>query len=209
MPVDLVLVRHGQTVLNRQQRVQGRSDSPLDETGRAQANLLASSLARIPVRAVFSSPLRRATETANAIAARHGIDVQMEEGLIEMDVGELDGVTYREMRVRFGDFLKAWNRDAGSVRMPGGETVQEVQARAWPILQKAASACHDGAIVLVSHSFALQGLVCRAMDVPLTHFERVRHDIAAVTIFAVRDGEFILRCLNDRCHLHHDTEDWA
>ena len=208
MTVEIVLVRHGQTAFNRDQRVQGRSDHPLDETGRAQAVMLARRLAREPVRSVFSSPLRRATETAHAIAASHGVAVQVEQGLIEMDVGELDGVTYREMRDRFGDFLKAWNRDAGSVRMPGGETVQEVQARAWPVFQRAASASQEGAVVVVSHSFALQGLVCKAMDVPLTHFERVRHDCAAVTIFAVRDGEYILRCLNDRCHLRHETEDW-
>lgn len=208
MPVDLLLVRHGQTDLNRDQRVQGRSDHSLDETGRGQAALLARRLSRAPVRAVFSSPLRRAMETAQAIAGRHGLEVRCEAGLTEMDVGELDGITYRELRDRFGDFVRDWERDPGSVRMPGGETAQEVLARAWPVLQHAAGAAQEGAVVVVSHSFTLQALVCQAMDIPLAHLERVRHDVAAVTTLAVRDGDFVLRCLNDRCHLDHETEDW-
>ena len=202
MPVmDIILVRHGQTRFNREERVQGRSDAPLDSQGVVQATLLARRLKAAPVRAVYSSPLRRAVETAAAIAREHDLSVEIEDGLIEMDVGELDGVTFQELRARHDDLLKAWRRDAGAVRMPRGETALEVQARAWPVVQRAAAAHPQGAAVVVSHAFALQALICKALGLPLAHLERVRHDVAALSILRFQDGNIALAALNDRCHL--------
>ena len=208
--MEIFLVRHGQTQANREQRVQGRSDPPLDETGRLQAQRLADRLRSVPVRAVYSSPLRRALQTADAIAAPHALPVTVEPGLIEMDVGALDGLSYAEMREQYGQFLKMWRHDAGAVRMPGGENLREVRERSWPILQQLSERYRDGAAIIVSHAFTLQGLLCKAMDIPLTHFERVRHDVAAITLLAITEsGAIVLKSLNDRCHLLAETEDWA
>lgn len=199
--MELILVRHGQTALNREERVQGQSDAPLDEVGRRQAACVAARLGKLPLRAVFSSPLRRALETATAIAKPHGLAVRVEPGLIEMDVGDLDGITYQEMHARYPDLLQAWKKDAGAVRLPGGETVAEILARSWPVLRKALAGEGRGPAVLVSHAFILQSLVCKAMDIPLTRFDGVCHDLAAMTVLQFRNGRAAIMSLNDRCHL--------
>ena len=208
MGTDIILVRHGQTELNRGQRVQGRSDYPLDEKGLGQARRIAERIKSEPVQVVYSSPLLRALETAGPIADAHGLRVQVEPGLAEMDVGELDGLSFTEMRDGYADFLRQWREDAGSVRMPGGESVQEVQERAWPVVERSAADHPGGVVVVVSHAFAIQALVCRAMGVPLTHFERVRHDVGAMSILRIAGSGPLLKSLNDRCHLRNGMADW-
>ena len=91
----LILARHGETASNRDGLGLGLQDVPLTEKGRHQAEALAEALAGVKIDAVYSSPLRRALDTAQAIASRHGLEVVVDEGLTEMDVGELDGLTLR------------------------------------------------------------------------------------------------------------------
>ena len=94
----MILARHGETASNRDGLGLGLQDVPLTEKGRKQAEALAEALADAKVAAVYSSPLRRAVDTARAIASRHRLEVVVDEGLTEMDVGELDGLSFDEMR---------------------------------------------------------------------------------------------------------------
>jgi broad specificity phosphatase PhoE len=95
----ITLTRHGQTALNRGGRLQGRVDAPLSDFGRAQARALADALASQPVARVVSSPLGRARATAEVIAARHGIGIEVDDRLIELDYGEWDGVALADVAV--------------------------------------------------------------------------------------------------------------
>ena len=117
--MKLILVRHGETDQNRDGRVQGASNASLNSTGRSQAQALGHSLREVPLDAVYSSPQARALETAKAIAQRHGLLTRVEDGLREVDVGELDGLTGEEMRERYPDFMKEWMRNVYPLRMPG------------------------------------------------------------------------------------------
>lgn len=197
----LILVRHGETEHNRGKLTLGRADIPLNERGRAQAQAVAASFTRPPA-AIYASPLSRAFDTASAIGAATGVAVVVEPDLVEMDVGEMEHLTRVELRARYPDFLRTWlSGDAADGRMPGGETLREVQDRAWRALERMRDAHVDGEVVAVTHNFVILTAVCRALNLPLSEFRRIRHGLASRTVIDIRDSGATLIQLNDHAHL--------
>jgi broad specificity phosphatase PhoE len=200
--VLLILARHGETDSNRDRLTLGREDVPLNERGVLQAQALAGSLRRQPIVAVYSSPLRRALDTAGAAADALGLGVEVDGGLIEMDVGEMEGISFDVMRERFGDFLRRWfSEGVGDVSMPGGESLRDAQDRGWAAVQRIRERHPDGTVLAVTHNFVILTLLCRALGLSLGHFRTFRQHLAAATVLDVRDDYTILRRLNDTCHL--------
>lgn len=208
--MPLYLIRHGETDWNREGRAQGRRDMPLNETGAAQAGALAERFRDEPVAAIYSSPSRRALDTANTIAGLHPIKVETREDLLEMDLGELDGVKLGEMRDKFPDFFAHWVSDAGTARFPGGETLEEAQARTWgTVMRFVQDHAPEEPVLLVSHAFATYSILCRALGMPLSNYGRLRQDPAAVSALAWRrrpgndpnEGNFVLLASNQTHHL--------
>jgi broad specificity phosphatase PhoE len=118
----LFLFRHGETDWNREGRLQGRTDTPLNATGRAQARILAEKLLPHRLDAVVSSDLSRALTTAQIVADAAGVPLFTEPGLREVDVGAAEGLLWAEAKMRFGEGLtERWYSD-GDVAFPGGET---------------------------------------------------------------------------------------
>jgi broad specificity phosphatase PhoE len=198
----LILIRHGETESNRERLALGREDVPLNERGRRQAAALATSLAGVPVAAVYSSPLCRAVETARPLAEARGLEVQVEEDLIEMAVGDLEGLSPQEMLERYGDFLREWfSTQAGGLRMPGGESLQDVQDRAWAAIERLRERHPEETVVVVTHNFTIHAILCQVLGLPLASFRRLRHDLGAKAVLEVRDDRAIVISLNDTCHL--------
>lgn len=199
----LILVRHAETDHNRDGFAQGRADNPLNETGRAQCVAVAQALAHESVVAVRSSPLRRAMETAEAIAGRHGLAVEPEPDVIEMDVGVMDGLSTREMREQHAEFLRAWmGPGAATTPMPGGESLAQVQDRAWRTVERLMDEHASGVVVLVSHNFVIATLICRALDIDLADFRRIRQDVAACHALDLTPERTRVVRLNETCHLY-------
>jgi len=197
----LVLVRHGETEHNRGQLTLGRADVPLNERGLAQAAALGRSFVEKPD-AVFASPLQRAAATARQIADAHGMDVLLDDRLIEMDVGEMEHLTRDELGLRYRDFLVEWMSDrCGDARMPGGETLREVQERAWSFVADAAREHAGRTVVAVSHNFVILMLICRALGLPIERFRRLRQTLASRTIIDVDGDGGVVVALNDVSHL--------
>jgi len=197
----LILIRHGETAHNRDQVTLGRADVPLNERGLAQAEAVAASFRRPPA-AIYASPLQRAFATAMAIGAATGVEVIAEAALIEMDVGEMEHLTGRQLRESYPDFLRAWlTGGAADARMPGGETLREVQERAWDAIERIGAAHPQGEVVAVSHNFVILTLVCRALGLPLADFRRLKQALAAKTVIDLRDGVATLLQLNDNAHI--------
>jgi broad specificity phosphatase PhoE len=197
----LVLIRHGETEHNRGQLTLGRADVPLNERGEAQARAVASSFLRSPD-AIVSSPLRRALETATRIGSATGMPASVDDSLIEMDVGEMEHLTGAELRERYPEFLGLWTSGgAADARMPGGETLREVQDRAWTAVRDLHAAHPDGEAVAVTHNFVILTLICRSIDLPLADFRRIRQALAAKTIIDVGEHGATLLQLNDQSHL--------
>ena len=136
MPTTLVLVRHGETDWNRERRFQGHADMPLNDTGRRQARELADALRDEGLTAVYTSPLRRASETAGIVADRLGLEAEELEALREIDVGDWQGLTVDEVKTRFPERADvAWRSG-----WPNGETHEQLRARVLPALLDLAAA---------------------------------------------------------------------
>jgi broad specificity phosphatase PhoE len=198
----LILVRHGETESNRERLALGREDVPLNERGRRQAAALTASLAGVPATAIYASPLRRAVETVRPLAEVLGLEVQVDDDLIEMAVGDLEGLSPQELSERYGDFLREWfSTQAGNLRMPGGESLQDVQDRAWAAIERLRARHPEETVVVVTHNFTIHAILCRALGLPLSSFRRLRHDLAAKAVLELRDDRAVVISLNDTCHL--------
>jgi probable phosphoglycerate mutase len=201
-PLRLLLVRHAETAHNRDGLVQGRADNPLSELGLKQAAALAQRLASAPIDAVYSSPLVRARQTAEAIAAPHGLSVTIEPELVEMDIGQMEGLSGAALRERFPEFMNAWlSEDAAGAVMPGGESLAQVQARALAVVERVAARHPGGAVAVVSHNFVLLTVLCAVLGLPLAQFRRLRQGVASIATVDVSPGQWRLIGFNDRCHL--------
>ncbi|MBI2305590.1 MAG: histidine phosphatase family protein [Chloroflexi bacterium] len=201
----LILVRHGETDRNHDSRTQGHSDTPLNDTGRRQARAVARALEKENLDAVYSSPLARAHETASIIALPHHLSVEKEDGLMELDLGELDGLTNDDIKGQWGHVLREWRRDAGSVQLPGGESMAQLQERAWATIEKIASRHPQGAVVVVSHNLTILSVICKAIQLPLSDFRGLRQGVAAISVLNFDSGGPYLSLLNDTCHLSQPT----
>lgn len=198
----LLLIRHAQTGQNRDGIVQGQADNALSELGLRQAEALGARLAREPLSAVYASPLQRAQTTAAAVAKPHGVPVVPAPGLIEMDIGEMEGLTGAELRARFPAFLAAWTSEqAGAAAMPGGESLDQVQARATMAVAGVLSRHEAGVIAVVTHNFVLLTLLCHYLGLPLHHFRRLRQHVASVSRVDFAGERHRLISFNDICHL--------
>jgi broad specificity phosphatase PhoE len=195
------LVRHGETTSNAESRGLGRADVPLSPVGLQQAAALARRFERVPLDEVASSPLQRALAVARAIAAPHGLPVEIVQDLAELDVGLTEGLTYPEMRERFPEFFAAWSGDdPANVRMPGGESLADLAARLQPVVADLIDG-PDRVLVIVAHNFTLRVLVCLLLGIPLANFRNFRLDLASVTTISIQHRRAAIQALNDTSHL--------
>jgi phosphoserine phosphatase len=200
--VRIILVRHGQTNHNRDSIALGRDDVPLNETGLAQAAALASRLSSERISAIYTSPLQRARHTAEAIAKPHALTVISEPALVEMDVGELDSLPYPTIRERFPGVIERWRSESGSEHpFPGGESLMQVAERAWPCLERLAEGQEQGSVVIVTHNFVLLSMLAKALGLPLAHFRRLKHEVAAISVLDITPERCAVISVNDTCHL--------
>jgi broad specificity phosphatase PhoE len=151
--------------------------------------------------AVYSSPLKRALDTAQAIASYHSLTVQVEPNLREMEVGELEGVSIADLGTSFGQFLLQWRQGQGTEKLPGGESVVELADRVWAIIQLIINRHDHGNVVVVSHFFTAVATICKALGWPLTTIERIRVQTGSISIIDFADGKSRLVSLSDTCHL--------
>jgi 2,3-bisphosphoglycerate-dependent phosphoglycerate mutase len=166
----ILLARHGETDWNRTSRFQGHADPPLNRTGRRQAAELAAALADEELAAVYSSPLRRAFETAEAVAAAHGLTVTALEALREVDVGSWEGLTSAEVERRFPEQFARW-LDHGQ-GWDDGESYDEMGERVVAGLLELAAAHEGERIVAVTHGGPIRAALAFADGV--THAEARR-----------------------------------
>jgi len=203
LAIRILLVRHGETDWNRQRRFQGRSDIPLNRAGRDQAKALARALKDESLVAIHSSPLVRAKETANLIGAFHPQTPFIEEAdLIEMDLGEFDGAEAQGWAAKYPDFRREWQKAPASVRMPGGESLLDVQARATAALDRITNRYSEGNSLLVSgHNFVNLSILCHALDMPLDRFRDLKQGNAALNVLYKEDERLRVVVVNERSHL--------
>ena len=166
----ILLARHGETDWNAERRFQGHADPPLNATGRAQAAELASRLAGEALAAIYSSDLRRASETAAIVGARVGLPVIQERALREVDVGEWSGLTVDEVIERFPDGY-ARHRDGGD-GWTEGETHEALSVRIVEAVRAIGAEHASESILIVTHGAALRALLAHVEGISLAEYRR-------------------------------------
>ena len=200
-PTITVLLRHGQTPMSVQKRYAGRSDVPLTDLGVRQAVAAAKRLASAGLDVIVTSPLRRAVQTAEEVAAATGAPVLSDEGFRETDFGAWEGLTFAEVRERWPAEMAAWLADP-AVAPPGGESFTEVSERVTAALHRVLAARERQAVLIVSHVTPIKMLVATALLAPPAALYRMHLDVAALSeIDWYADGPAVLRSFNDTGHL--------
>jgi broad specificity phosphatase PhoE len=181
-----LLVRHGETELNREGRWQGGgSNPPLNEKGRLQARELARRLAGRPVAALYTSPQRRARETAVILGECLGLEPRQVEALHELDHGEWEGRTQAEVLARWPEEYRAYEAAPWDTPRPGGESYEELGRRLWPVLEKLADRHRGEEIAVVTHGGPIRLVLSRVLGRPLT--ERHLFGVDNASAFAVEE----------------------
>ena len=204
--VRLVLVRHGETEWNVREVFRGRRDVVLNQVGIKQAELLGECLADWPIEAVYSSPLKRALDTAARVAGHHGLPVTVAEGLVDFDYGRWEGLTHQEVKERYPGLYEQWLTRPHLLRVPEREDLDDVRARAMGFVCRVLSE-HEGTVVLVSHRVVNKVLLCSMLGLDNSHFWDIRQDLGAFTVFDHEEGRFTLVLHNERCHLRQLQKD--
>lgn len=207
----LILIRHGETAWNAERRLQGHLDIALNAEGERQAAAVARALDGAAIDAVVASDLQRASQTAHAIAAQHGLPVQVDRALRERCYGGFEGLLYAEIEQRFPqEFVKWQAREVDAVLPAGanlGESFREFYARSTgAILAQAAR--HPGqTLVLVAHGGVLECAYRCALGLSLETPRTFTIPNASINRFTVQDGKLALVSWGDVAHLLHVAMD--
>jgi broad specificity phosphatase PhoE len=163
--IRLLLARHGETALNSEKRIQGRSDAGLSPQGIRQADALGRSLTGLVLHAIYCSDQKRARQTAERIAAfQQGSPVIGEPLLREIDFGLWEGLTLAEVQLKYPAELSAWQEDPGAAPTAGEAMVAAMQ-RAGRLLEEVRAHHPDETILMVAHAGILQALICQSMEI--------------------------------------------
>lgn len=204
-PATLVLLRHGETALTPEKRFSGSggTDPELSATGRDQAARAAGHFSALgAVQEIVSSPLRRCRETAEAVAARLGLHVRIDEGLRETDFGAWEGLTFGEVRERYGDDLTSWLASPDTPPTGGGESFAEVAERVEAARDRIVARYAGRTVLLVTHVTPIKTLVRLALGAPPEALFRMELSAASIsTVAYYGDGNASVRLLNDTSHL--------
>ena len=198
----LILVRHGETLWNREHRLQGTSDQALSDCGHDQAERLAAALPG-PVAKIYVSPLLRTHQFAAPLAARFNLVPEVLEELREMSFGHLEGLTYAEMDDDRRQIFESWLHNPVRYSMPGGETMRVLSRRVGRAVQKMTDGSMEKGtpVVAVSHGGVIRVAVARLLGMKLTVIPRVQVETGSITVLEKAGSVWRLLLLNDTCHL--------
>ncbi|MBI4744183.1 MAG: histidine phosphatase family protein [Actinobacteria bacterium] len=199
----IILVRHGETDWNKEQKFQGRIDVELNEAGKIQADILAERLKGLKIDYIYSSPLSRALVTAKKIAEHHNLEVEIVEDFTEIEHGEWEGLHLLEVKERYGDLYNKWLTSPHDLKMPKGESLRDVRKRSVRALNKIIAAHPDDTVLIAAHDAINKVLICYALDMDNCHFWQIKQGNSAINILEYDEisKRFTITLLNDTCHL--------
>jgi alpha-ribazole phosphatase len=194
--VRLALVRHAETAEDTRGRCYGRLDVGLSVAGREQCARLADVFRSEPLRTVWASPAIRARETAEAIAVPHRLDVGILESLRELDFGGLEGRAYDEIAFSDPELYERWMTAPTTVRFPGGESYDDLQARVDAGIASLVEQHDGGLVVVVTHGGVVRAVLRRVLGFPAERIFRIAVEPASVTTLDWVDGAPLVRVVN-------------
>ncbi len=204
MTTRLLLIRHGATTLSAEDRFAGATNVDLSDEGRRQAACLGERLAPEKVTAVYASPMQRTRDTAQQVAGPHGLEVQIEPGLREIDHGRWEGLTRKEVETVYADEYTQWEQDPFTFAPEGGENGLAVMARALPLLRAILVRHPGGSVAVISHKATLRLVMCSLLGIDARGYrDRLDQAPACLNILDFKDT------VRARLMLYNDTSHYA
>lgn len=201
----IFLIRHGETEWNRLGRYQGSSDIPLSDTGREQACLLAAQLKDKHIDAVWSSPLKRAVDTARLVAAPHGLAVEIHRDLREIEMGQWEGLTIPQVEARWGQHFSRWRQNPLSAPAPpAGEDYRAFRRRCIGVLDEIAEGYgQKEQLAVVCHGGVIKAVLTGILELPWSPSRGVLWFMnCSITRLRWQPrGQVVIDGFNDSCHL--------
>jgi len=197
----ILLVRHGTTRLHAIDRFWGKTDIPLSNTGIKQAGQLRNRLSPEKIDAIYSSTLSRARSTAEIIASGHQADVTACEELCECNFGYIEGLNYEEIKQlhpALAEELNEWK----TVAFPGGESLEQLNARVQTFLKRLAKHDPKETVLVVAHGGPLRLIICNLLGLGLEYWLKFRVDLASLSIVETYPQATVLNLLNDVSHFN-------
>lgn len=199
--LKIMLTRHGKTAWNEIRKVQGHSDIELTPEGIRQAELLAENCPLENVSAIYSSDLSRAKTTAEILARKFNLQVQLVPELREVNFGDLEGKTLAEFEKSDPQNFYNFFNKPDELKIPNAETFSELQARAMNALQKIIAAHHDENIIIVAHGAINRVILCAILEIPIRKMWSLSQFNTAVNLFRYDAGFFTVDLINGTAHL--------
>jgi probable phosphoglycerate mutase len=195
------LLRHGRTEHTPERRYSGRNELPLSVTGRAEAEAAAFRAGQLGIEVVVASPLRRTRETAELVAGSLGLPVEYDDDLVELDFGDLEGLTFEEALGKHPLATRRFMSDV-TVAAPGGESVAQVSARVARWRQRNLQRQAGKTVLVVSHVTPIKLLLAAALQADDAIVHRLFLEAASLcTVTWSSDGRASVRLVNDTAHL--------
>ncbi len=195
------LLRHGQTEHTPERRFSGRNDLPLSRTGRAEAEAAAARVPYLGIEVIVASPLRRTRQTAEIVAAPLGLPVEFDDDLVELDFGDLEGLTLDEAKAKHPLAVRRFGTDV-TVAAPGGESVMDVSTRVARARRRLLAEHAGRSVLVVTHMMPIKLMLAAGLDVGEDVVHRVFLEAASLcTVTWSSDGRTSVRLVNDTSYL--------
>jgi len=202
MSCRILLIRHGETEWNANHRVQGHTDSPLNERGRNQARLLAERLASTKIHSFYSSDLDRAKETAGIVALPHGLPVLTDPRLRELDFGKWEGLKIEEVEAMHPGMMKSWWKNPLDNHFPGTEKLTDLISRCEQIMESIINRHQEETVAVVSHGGTIRSIICTVLGIKHSELWRIYIDNTSISRIDFLPGwKGVVMVLNDHAHL--------
>ncbi len=202
MTTVVYLSRHGETRSNVTGYFMGWSDEDISALGHAQAASLAQRLSRLPVTAVYTSPLKRAHSTALSLARPHQLEPLALDDLIEIGLGDWQGLHRDEIKRRWPELWRQSREDPTGISLPGGESYQQVRERAGRVFERVVAEHQEQQVIMVSHDAVIRMFVVHVLGAATSIYRRFEISNASLSTVKMQDGQIRLTLLNDTSHLN-------
>ncbi|MDD3627341.1 MAG: histidine phosphatase family protein [bacterium] len=196
------LVRHGETKLNKAVVFRGHVEVELNEAGLEQAQLAGERFKEIPIDKIYSSPLKRAFQTASAIGKHHNLETEIKHAFNDMNLGLWEGMEKKAVAEKYPEQWDLWVNNPVELKIPDAETLNEVSARSFSELTKIANELLGNRIVIVTHRIICKLLILNVFGISLKGFWKIHQDTCCINLFKFNtsSGWSVVK-LNDTSHL--------
>ena len=201
MSTTLILIRHGETSYNRDRRYQGYRDTSLTRKGKRQTRETALRLRNEPLDAIYSSDLKRTRYMAEIINSYHSLKINILPELREIDFGDWEGKTYNEIQREWKGLLSGWEKEPSKIKIPNGESIQELAKRTRTIIKKIISAHSNQKVAIITHGGPIRIILMDALGLGADNWWKTITSNGGISIIKYQSKRAKVLLQNDTSHL--------